>query len=61
MKKVKLGVCQAIVSSISTQKDKSIKITIDVNPEDQDLVAKLMRIYLEGDQALSVTFEKEDC
>jgi hypothetical protein len=44
-----IGSIQAILSSISTSKENSCKITFEVNPENVSAVNKLMERYLVGE------------
>jgi hypothetical protein len=53
-----LGVCQAILSSINTRVDGSVTIKLEINPEDQALVNKLMSAYLNDEKLLTVAFVK---
>lgn len=57
---IELGVCQAILSSIATRQDGSVTIKLEVNPNDTELINRLMRSYLDGDKLVTVAFIKED-
>lgn len=50
MKAKEIGSCAAILSGISTRIDGSVKISFDINPEDQALVAKLLAAFTRGDK-----------
>jgi hypothetical protein len=56
MEDYELGVCNAIISGISTIKDGSVRITLEVNPEDQKLINQLMNNYLLNNRLVSVAF-----
>jgi hypothetical protein len=41
-----IGTIEALLSSISTLRDGSVKITFEVNPDNQSVINKLMSCYL---------------
>ena len=49
-----VGTCAAILSGISTRVDGSIKVSFDINPEDQALGAKLLSAYTQGDKLFNL-------
>jgi len=49
-----LGTANAIISSITTLKDGSVKLSFEVNPEDQRLVNNLMNEYLKGEKLVTI-------
>ena len=53
-----LGVCQAILSSINTRVDGSVTIKLEINPQDQVLINRLMNAYLNDEKLLTVAFVK---
>jgi len=53
-----LGVCQAILSSINTRVDGSVTIKLEINPQDQALINRLMNAYLNDEKLLTVAFVK---
>jgi hypothetical protein len=55
-----LGACQALLSSISTRIDGSITIKLEINPEDRELVNKLMNSYLSDQKLFTVAFIRMD-
>jgi hypothetical protein len=57
-KVIEIGSCEAILSKISTRVDGSVTISLEINPNDQAIVGKLMNAYLEGDKLLTVGFIK---
>jgi len=56
MEVTELGSCSAILAGISTKIDGSLKITIEVNPEDQALVSNLLKRYAMNKKLLQVGF-----
>jgi hypothetical protein len=60
-----IGSIEAILSSINTLKDGSVKISFEVNPQDQSVINKLMNSYLMGDKLFTLgivqgeTFSKD--
>lgn len=54
MQATEVGTCAAILSGISTRVDGSIKVSFDINPEDQALVAKLLAAYTHGNKLFSL-------
>lgn len=55
---VPIGSCFTILKGVKTLVDGSVKIELEVNPEDQELISKLLRAYVENDRLLSVGFLK---
>ena len=49
-----IGTCAAILAGISTKVDGSIKITFEVNPESQEIIAKLMRRFSRQDNLYQI-------
>lgn len=48
MKLREVGSIQAVLSGISTRVDQSIKISFDVLPDDQKVIAELLKAYTTG-------------
>lgn len=53
---VEIGSCAAILSGISTKVDGSIKVTLEINPEDQDIISRLMQRFAINEKLLQVGF-----
>jgi hypothetical protein len=53
-----IGSCEAILSGVSTKVDGSVKVTLEINPNDQELIGKLINAYLQNDRLLTVGFIK---
>lgn len=51
-----IGACNALLASISTKMDGSIKITLEINPEDQEIISRLMRRFAINEKLLQVGF-----
>ena len=51
-----IGSCEAVLAGISTKIDGSVKITLEVNPNDQELIGRLINCYLENRKLLTVAF-----
>lgn len=55
---IEIGSCEAILAGVSTKVDGGVKVTLEINPNDQSLIGKLMNAYLENDRLLTVGFLK---
>jgi hypothetical protein len=55
---IEIGSCEAILAGVSTKVDGSVKVTLEINPNDQQLIGKLINSYLENDRLLTVAFVK---
>ena len=55
-----IGAIYAILSEIKTLKDGSCRISLEVNPDDIQVVNKLMTMYLMNDKLLYVAFVRGD-
>lgn len=51
-----IGVSNALISSIRTKVDGSIAVTLDLNPQDQSVINKLMNKYLLDRKLVTVAF-----
>lgn len=49
-----IGACNALVYSIATKVDGSVKLVLEINPDDQEIISKLMRRYLENKKLLQI-------
>lgn len=57
MAKVKveeIGSCAAIIKSIKTTIDGGFNISLDINPNDEQLISKLMRKFANGDKLIEI-------
>lgn len=55
---IELGSCEAILSKIGTRVDGSAFVTLEINPNDEELIAKLFKAFLHGEKLLTVGFVK---
>ena len=53
---LEIGSCNAILSGISTKADGSIKVTVEINPEDQAIISKLMQRFSINEKLLQIGF-----
>lgn len=51
---IPIGACEAILSSVKTLKDGSFAITLEINPDDSEIISKLMRMYAENKRLFSL-------
>ena len=51
---IEIGSCMAIISAISTTRDGGYKLVLEVNPEDQEVINRLMRRYGENKKVLQI-------
>jgi hypothetical protein len=56
---IELGACSAILSGISTKIDGSLKITLEVNPSEQQIISKLLNAWALNKRMLTVGFIQE--
>ena len=56
MTNVEIGAINAILSGINTLKDGSVKITLEVNPDEQAILNKLLNSYLTNQRLFTVAF-----
>jgi len=58
MEVIEIGSCQAILSGISTKIDGSIKVTLEINPDNQEILSKLLSSFATNEKLLQVAFLK---
>jgi hypothetical protein len=51
-----LGACSAILSGISTKVDGSLKITLEVNPDEQKIISNLLNAWSLNKRLMTVAF-----
>jgi hypothetical protein len=56
MKAKEIGACNAILSGISTKIDGSIKITLELNPDEHKIISELLKKYALNEKLLQVGF-----
>ena len=60
MTNVEIGAINAILAGINTLKDGSVKITLEVNPDEQQVLNKLLNSYLTNQRLFTVAFIRMD-
>ena len=63
MKGKEIGTCNAIVNSISTTRDGGYRLSLDLNPQDREVIKKLMDRFGLGKKVITVGIvgvEEED-
>lgn len=58
MEVIEIGSCQAILSGISTKIDGSVKIILEINPDNQEILSKLLKSFATNEKLLQVGFLK---
>jgi hypothetical protein len=53
-----IGSCNAILKGVKTTVDGSLNITLEINPEEQEIASKLLKAYLLNEKLFSVGFIK---
>jgi hypothetical protein len=51
-----IGSCAAILAGISTKVDGSIKVTLEINPDNQEILSRLLNCYATNQKLLQVGF-----
>jgi hypothetical protein len=51
-----IGSCQAILEGLSTKVDGSVTIKININPDNQELINNLMKLWGESNRSMVVAF-----
>jgi hypothetical protein len=51
-----IGSCQSILKSIKTVTDGSVYLTLEINPDNQEIISRLMRLYLLNERLFEVGF-----
>lgn len=49
-----IGVCQAIIAGISTKVDGSIVLKLEINPGEQEIIAKLLQKWAINQRLMNV-------
>jgi hypothetical protein len=49
-----IGVCQVIIAGISTKVDGSIVLKLEINPDEQEIIAKLLQKWAINQRLMSV-------
>lgn len=51
-----IGSCSAILAGIATKVDGSVKVVLEINPDNQDILSKLLNCYATNQKLLQVGF-----
>ena len=49
-----IGVCQAIIAGISTKVDGSIILKLEINPDEQEIIAKLLQKWAINQRLMNI-------
>lgn len=60
MESIELGACNAILSGIATKVDGSLKITLEVNPDEQQIISRLLNAWSLNKRLMTVAFIQVD-
>jgi hypothetical protein len=60
MEIIEIGSCQAILSGLSTKVDGSIKVILEINPSEQEILSRLLKLFATNEKLLQVAFVKVD-
>ena len=55
-----IGSCAAILAGLSTKVDGSIKVVLEINPTEQEILARLLKLFATNEKLLQVAFIKVD-
>jgi len=53
-----IGSCNAILKGVKTTVDGSLNVTLEINPDEQEIAAKLLKAYLTNEKLFSIGFVK---
>jgi len=53
-----IGSCNAILKGVKTTVDGSLNVTLEINPDEQEIAAKLLKAYLLNEKLFSIGFVK---
>ena len=53
-----IGSCAAILSGLSTKADGSIKVILEINPTEQDILSRLLKLFATNEKLIQVAFIK---
>jgi hypothetical protein len=51
-----IGSCPAILAGVATKIDGSVKVTLEINPDQQDILSNLLKCFATGEKLLQVAF-----
>jgi hypothetical protein len=53
-----IGSCAAILAGLSTKVDGSIKVILEINPTEQDILSRLLKLFATNEKLIQVAFIK---
>lgn len=53
-----IGSCAAILAGLSTKVDGSIKVVLEINPTEQEILSRLLKLFATNEKLLQVAFIK---
>jgi hypothetical protein len=60
MQVTEIGSCAAILAGLSTKVDGSIKVVLEINPTEQEILSRLLKLFATNEKLLQVAFIKVD-
>lgn len=57
---MEIGSCNALIASISTKIDGSIKLTLEINPEEQAIISKLLKLWSINQRLITIGMVQVD-
>jgi len=60
MEITEIGSCTAILAGLSTKVDGSIKVSLEINPSEQEILSRLLKLFATNEKLLQVAFIKVD-
>lgn len=55
-----IGSCNALLAGIATKIDGSVKITLEINPDEHKVLSELLKCYALDQKLLTVAFVREN-
>lgn len=60
MQVTEIGSCAAILAGLSTKVDGSIKVVLEINPTEQEILSRLLKLFATNEKLIQVAFVKVD-
>ena len=58
MEITEIGSCSAILEGLSTKVDGSVKVQLEINPSEQEILSRLLKLFATNEKLLQVAFIK---
>jgi len=58
MEITEIGSCSAILAGLSTKVDGSVKVQLEINPSEQEILSRLLKLFATNEKLLQVAFIK---